>query len=209
MNQPQDHLETLHEIRNLMEKSSRFISLSGLSGVFAGIFALIGAGVAVVILEDQSLFYTNYATALDRPDVLWLLLLDALAVLAASFTVAIVFTTRQARKKGQQIWGKTALRLMLNMAIPLVAGGVFCLALLYHRSLGLIAPSMLIFYGLALINGSKYTLHDIRYLGVCEIILGLIATFFIGYGLLFWAIGFGVLHIVYGIVMYRKYEKNS
>ncbi len=209
MNQPQDHLDTLHEIRDLMEKSTRFISLSGLSGVFAGIFALIGAGVAFVILKADSFVYTDYRAALDHEQVLWLLFLDAVVVLVVSFVVAMLLTVRQARKKGQPIWSKTAQRLTINMLIPLVTGGIFCLAFLYQGYIGIIAPSMLVFYGLALINGSKYTLHDIRYLGICEIVLGLIATFFIGYGLLFWAIGFGVLHIIYGIVMYQKYEKNG
>lgn len=207
MNQPKDHLDTLHEIRDLMEKSSRFISLSGLSGVFAGIFALFGAATAFVILQSESFFYTDYRAALNHTQVLWLLVLDAVITLFLSFIVAIIFTVRQARKKGQAIWSKTTQRLTINMMIPLVTGGVFCLAFLYQGYIGIIAPSMLVFYGLALINGSKYTLHDIRYLGICEIILGLIATFFIGYGLLFWAIGFGILHIIYGIVMYRKYEK--
>jgi hypothetical protein len=44
-------------------------------------------------------------------------------------------------------------------------------------------------------------------LGICEIGLGLIASIYMGYGLLFWAVGFGVLHIIYGIVMYMKYER--
>lgn len=207
MSRPKEQLETLREIRELMDKSSRFISLSGLSGVFAGVFALLGAAAAVVILEAKSFIYTDYATAVRRTDILWLLVLDASLVLAASFTTAFVLTSRQARKKGQHIWGRTALRLLANLMLPLVTGGVFCLALLYHGFIGFVAPSMLVFYGLALINGSKYTLHDIRYLGVGEILLGLTAMFFIGYGLLFWAIGFGVLHIVYGIVMYQKYER--
>ncbi len=209
MNQPQDHLDTLHEIRELMEKSTRFISLSGLSGVFAGIFALIGAGVAFAILQAESFVYTDYQRALIHSQILWWLFLDAVVVLALSFVVAMYLTIRQARKKGQAIWSKTAQRLTINMMIPLVTGGVFCVGFLYQGYIGIIAPSMLVFYGLALINGSKYTLHDIRYLGICEIILGLIATFFIGYGLLFWAVGFGILHIIYGIVMYQKYEKNG
>jgi hypothetical protein len=209
MSESQQHLETLHEIRELMEKSSRFISLSGLSGVFAGIFALAGAAFAFVILQADSFLYAEYTAAHSDRQTLLLLLLDSVAVLAASLTVAVILTTRQARRKGQTVWGNTAKRLLLNLFIPLATGGIFCLALLYHNEIGLIPPAMLVFYGLSLLNGSKYTLHDIRYLGVSEIALGLVALFFIGYGLLFWAIGFGMLHIVYGMVMYRKYEKNG
>ncbi len=210
MHSSKDSLETLHEIRQLMEKSSRFISLSGLSGVFAGIFALVGSAVALLILQPQRFFYTDYTTVFTRSrgDVILWLFIDAVCVLVASLTVATFLTVRQARRKGQAIWSSTSQRLLVNALIPLVAGGVFCLGMLYHGTIGLIAPSMLIFYGLALLNASKYTLPDIRYLGVCEIGLGLIATFFIGYGVLFWAVGFGVLHIVYGIVLYNKYERK-
>ena len=119
----------------------------------------------------------------------------------------IYFTTRKAKRKGQKIWDKTSQRLLLNLAIPLVVGGIYCLQLIRSGNLGLVAPTTLIFYGLALINASKYTLSDIRYLGFSEILLGLIGLIFIGNGLELWALGFGVLHIVYGIVMYVKYER--
>jgi hypothetical protein len=66
---------------------------------------------------------------------------------------------------------------------------------------------MLIFYGLALINASKYTYNDIRYLGISELLIGLCSTLFLGYGLFFWAAGFGLAHIVYGALMYFKYDK--
>ena len=118
----------------------------------------------------------------------------------------IYFTTRKARRKGQKIWDQSALRMLTNLAIPLVVGGIFCLVLYRERQLLLVAPATLVFYGLALVNGSKYTLDDIRYLGFCQILLGIIGLFFPGYGLELWAIGFGALHIVYGLVMYRKYE---
>jgi len=125
------------------------------------------------------------------------------------FAVAggIFFTTRKAKQKGQKIWDKLTQKLLLNLLIPLVVGGIFCLALMKHGAFGLVAPATLVFYGLALVNGGKYTLSDIHYLGLSEIVLGLIALFNIGYGLEFWAIGFGVLHIVYGTIMYFKYEK--
>lgn len=228
MNAEEKHLDDLREIRSMMERSSRFISLSGLSGVFAGIFALLGAGavwfyvhknpmVASLMNSDLLVNFnlfesidttndrTNYLVA--KYNFLLFLFADAAIVLVLAVTTGIYLTTKQAKKKGQSIWDTTSQRMILNLAIPLVTGGLFCLALLYHGLIGLVAPSLLIFYGLSLINGSKYTLTDIRYLGFCEIALGLIATFFIGYGLLFWAIGFGVLHILYGSIMYFKYER--
>ena len=200
----EQHLEDLHEIRLLMERSSRFISLSGISGICAGLFALIGAYVAWQYLNhDYSGFLQN---RLDEMPVLWFLTLDASVVLVLSLATGIFFTTRNARRKGQKIWDATSLNLLINLCIPFITGAVFCLVLFFHAP-ELIAPSTLIFYGLSLINASKYTLTDIRYLGFCEIITGMLAAITPGNGLFFWAFGFGVLHIIYGTIMYFKYER--
>ena len=133
--------------------------------------------------------------------------LDGGIVLLLALAAGIFFTTRKAVKKGHKVWDKLTLRLLINLCIPLATGAVFCLALLKYEMFGLIAPTSLIFYGLSLINGSKYTLNDIRYLGITEIVLGMIGLFNIGYGLEIWAIGFGLMHIIYGTFMWMKYEK--
>lgn len=205
-----------------MERSSRFISLSGLSGVFAGVFALIGAGVAFWYFSTLAgrwatndlvvhRHYYEYAFEADGTsysmDFLTFFFLDAVGVLVLSLTVGAFFTMRRAKKKGQAIWDPIAKKMLLNLAIPLLAGGIFCAILVHHKVVGLVAPATLIFYGLALINASKYTLNDIKWLGISEIVLGLVSAWFIGYGLIFWAVGFGVLHIIYGASMYFKYER--
>jgi len=209
----ENHLKTLSEIRSLMERSSRFISLSGLSGVAAGLFALAGATMVYIYLgvtpfENKMLYFETAASA-DKwgIDYVSFFLGTGLIVLVGAICSGIYFTTRKAKRKGQPIWDALSRRLLINLAIPLFAGGLFCVALFQQNLVGLIAPSTLIFYGLALVNASKFTLHDIYYLGMLEISLGLIAVFNVGYGLEFWAIGFGVLHILYGMMMYWKYEK--
>jgi general stress protein CsbA len=206
------HLESLAEIRSIMEKSSRFISLSGLSGVFAGVFALIGAGAAYFYLNISinSRNYYDYAY-LENGETNYefykFFIINATLVLVFSLVFGFYFTKRKAKKNNVSVWDSSSKRLLINLMIPLVTGGLFGMILLYHGLVGLIAPITLLFYGLALLNASKYTLNDIRYLGISEIVLGLLASIYIGYGLLFWAIGFGVLHIVYGVVMYFKYER--
>jgi len=207
-----EQLETLTEIRSMMERSTRFISLNGLSGVFAGLFALIGALAAFIYLQYGSgghLYYENAVLQDGSINVSFylFLFLDAFLVLFASMAVAISLSVRKAKKKGLKIWDHSAKRLLINMFIPLLAGGLFCLILIYHGLVGLVAPATLIFYGLALVNASKYTLNDIRYLGFIQISLGIIASIWLGYGLFFWAIGFGIVHIIYGTMMYFKYEK--
>jgi hypothetical protein len=214
MDKRNEQLEHLREIRSLMERSSRFISLSGLSGIAAGIFALIGAAAVYVYFDispfDDHLVYYADVVAAERSwgiDYLTFFFLDAALVFIFAVAGGIFFTTRKAKQKGQKIWDKLTQKLLLNLLIPLAAGGIFCLALMKHGEFGLVAPATLVFYGLALVNAGKYTLSDIHYLGLSEIVLGLIASFYIGYGLEFWAIGFGVLHIIYGTIMYFKYEK--
>lgn len=205
MNSKKDQLNTLNDIRNIMDRSSRFISLSGLSGIFAGITALVGAYYAKFELNN----YKNNGFDSDLEIEANLIKL-ALVVLVITMIGVVLFTFRQTRRKKMPLWDKTAKNMLINLAIPLIAGGFFIFSLLFHHNnaYGLIAPACLIFYGLALINASKYTYSDIRFLGICEVTLGVIAMFYIGYGLYFWAIGFGILHIIYGTIMYFKYERS-
>ncbi|PQA61089.1 hypothetical protein [Siphonobacter curvatus] len=201
----EDPLRDLSEIRQMMERSSRFLSLSGLSGIFAGSVALVGAAAAWKFLEGTpSLVTTPFA---DRPYGFYqFFIVNFGGVLLLSLIGGFYFTNRRARIKGWKIWDATSKRLFVNLAIPLATGGIFCYFLLF-RAPELIAASTLIFYGLALINASKYTHSDVRNLGLCELLLGIICGWFAATGtsLLFWALGFGVLHILYGIILYRKY----
>lgn len=210
----QDHLNNLSEIRSLMERSSSFISLSGLSGVSAGIMGLIAAIIMHVKFgEFMRTSVTDYETgkvftAAARSELILFGIILSVIVLAITFALAIFFTARKAKKSGMPVWDGSAKRLVVNLFIPLVVGGVFCLALLYHMYDWLILPSMLIFYGLALLNAGKYTLHEIRWLGLSEIALGLGAAFFLNEAIYFWGIGFGFMNIIYGLVMYFKHEKE-
>ncbi len=206
------YLRDISEIKNMMNRSSRFISLSGLAGVFAGFYAIIGAVIAKVLLSNNGADYNDFELVSDtslESDLGFQLFMVAVAVLLLAIGTAVFLTTRKARKNDQKIWDSTSKRLLINFFAPLVAGGIFCLVLLQYGLIGLIAPSMLIFYGLALIHGSKYTFGDLKSLGYANLILGLIATQFMGYGLYFWATGFGIFHIIYGIWMYNKYDRKS
>jgi len=211
-NQQQDTLQEVKDIRRLMERSSRFISLSGLSGVAAGFFALIGAAMARYVVFKNYYAEYDFRKHFDDTDFAKLkiqLLGLAAAVFAAAFLSAFYFTWRKSNKQGISLWNHTSRRLFWNMTIPLMAGGLFILGMLRYNDWSYTAPACLVFYGLALVNASKYTLTDIRYLGYCEIVVGLINMQWIGYGLYFWALGFGVLHIIYGIVMWWKYERKA
>ncbi|UOQ78236.1 hypothetical protein MUN84_06520 [Hymenobacter sp. 5516J-16] len=207
-----DPLVQLTEIRAIMERSSRFISLSGLSGVGAGVVALVGAAVGHWYLQQR---YPNagylrllQSTPEERRLVLPYLLLLAVGIIGVALAVAMFFTVRRARRAGQPLWSALGRRLALSLMIPLVAGGLFCLALFVEGAVGMVVPGLLLFYGLALLNASKYTLDEIRWLGLTEIGLGLVLVLIPGLGLAFFALGFGLGHIGYGLLMYNRYERS-
>lgn len=198
--------EDLSHIRSMMERSSRFISLSGLSGVFAGLVALTGAVYVYFVFRREGINYFDGNRNVFSASLVQELSLIGFVILALALLSGYYFTARKSKANNLKIWDKTTQRLLFNFVIPLLTGGLFCLGLLYHHLFVLVAPATLIFYGLSLINAEKYTLTDVKYLGYCQIILGLLAFFFLGWGLVFWAFGFGVLHIVYGLMMFKKYR---
>jgi general stress protein CsbA len=199
--------DELVSIRNLMERSSKFISLSGLSGILAGVYALIGAGLAYLEVYRGPVAIYKSLRANSYPGALFYLIFIALAVLVLSLVSGYILTKRKADKNGQPVWGKASRSLLFHMATPLTTGGIIILIFIYRGYYGIVGPSSLIFYGLSLVSASSYTFTLVKYLGLCEIVLGLIAACLPGYGLLFWAIGFGILHIVYGSMMYFKYDR--
>jgi hypothetical protein len=210
MKNTDQQLEALHDIRKMMQDSSKFLSLSGLSGVFAGVYALVGAYFGTLVMAEYVFGHLMEEESEQAyQNLLLKICLICAGVLVLSIVTALFFSSRKAKRNGQKLFDHTSKKLLVNMLVPLFTGGLFCLALVLHGNgfVLMVSPAMLLFYGLALINSSKFTLHDIRYLGYLEVILGLIAAFLPGYGLLFWAIGFGVLHIVYGGIMWFKYDR--
>lgn len=212
MNNINEQLKDINAIREMMEKSNKFISLSGLSGVIGGVAALAGAALARLRMYNQRSYGAEYtlwnSDFLHNLSVYSFYILDAIIVMAVAIGAGIIPTIARAKKKKQNIFNPTAYRMFFNLLIPIAAGGLFCLILINYSIFGLIAPCMLIFYGLALINASHYTINDIRYLGYIEIALGLLNGLNYSHGLYFWAFGFGVMHIVYGLYIYNKYERE-
>lgn len=194
----------------MMEESTKFLSLSGFSGVFLGLFAIAGAMVAwFIIPEGGNISSEDYLNSLPVNEATAIKLqmgLNALVVLLLSVAAALYFSFRNATRSGRSIWTPVSKRLFINLSIPLAAGGIFALILAFQNHFQLIIPVFLVFYGLALINAGKFTYNEIFYLGIFEIITGLAAAVFPDQGLLFWMFGFGILHIVYGVMMYRKYQ---
>lgn len=217
MNNKQQSLEALNDIRDIMEKSARFITLSGWSGIWAGCVGLIGAYIANTWLNGApDLYYNGYRTppadvisSAEYYSLSFRFFILAVVVLIVALAGGYYFTWRRTLKTGQKMLNSASRRMIIHMAVPLIAGGLFSLMFLFNGHEMYIGPACLIFYGLALINGSKYTVSDIKYLGYSELTLGIINMALPGYGLTCWAIGFGVLHILYGIIMWNKYDKTT
>jgi uncharacterized membrane protein (UPF0182 family) len=215
MSEQQQSLEDLQHIKRMMERSGRFISLSGLSGVMAGLCALAGAWFAHDIIVSSGgpsgmsrIYRRDYDLDTVQEFMGSKLFMIAILTFISALVLAFLFTYLRSKKSEVPMWGTASRRLLVAVAVPMIAGGFYLLREIQIGNYGLIAPGSLIFYGLALVNASKFTLGEIKYLGYCQIILGIINCWVIGYGLYFWAIGFGVLHIIYGIGMWYKYERK-
>ena len=217
MSANKQQLDALQDIKQMMERSSRFISLSGLSGIAAGVCALVGAYFAYGIISPNRIDDVENTKDIYEPTGSETLVgfmgsslfMIALLTFVAAFVLAFTFTWLRSRKNNVAIWGVASRRVMWSVCVPMVAGGIYLLKLIEHGAYGLIAPGCLVFYGLALLNASKHTLSEIKYLGYIQLLLGITSCWFVGYGLYFWAAGFGLMHIIYGTVMWAKYERNG
>lgn len=208
MREQQDYIRDIVEIRSMMERSSKFLSLSGWAGIMAGIYALAGSFSAYHFLgfNPDKINYNLIEPGSESSGFPFLIIIFSLILILAIGT-AIFLSYKKARKRGEQIWNATSRRLLINMSVPLLSGGVLILILLVRDILGLVAPISLLFYGLAIYNASKFTFDEMKFLGLIQIGLGLMSAYYIEYSLFLWAIGFGVVHIGYGIYMHYRYER--
>lgn len=205
---------TLNEIKSLMEKSSKILSLSGLSAILVGIYACIAAVIAYYILGGTGVLSWDFVEfprlQVNTPYRMQLMLFFASVLILLCLVTVFFFSRRKAKRNGLRFtFDRTAQRMLLNFFLPLVVGGILCLSLIWQQHYGLTSSVMLIFYGMALVNVSGYTYSNTRYLGYAELILGLTDSFVEGHALLFWTVGFGIFHIVYGLFFYIKYDKST
>ena len=194
-------ISTLNDIKDMMERSSKFKAISGLSIIIVGILASLVSAYIYFFLGDYSI---------NTPAKWRLTAWIAIAFLVVAFSTVFVMAYLKARRNHLRFNFDTTLRrLLLNFFIPLGAGGLLCIALLMQQHYGLVSSITLVFYGLALINCSHFSYPALRYLGYAELALGLVDCFLVNYALLTWFIGFGVFHIVFGIIFIVKYGRRN
>ncbi len=206
MSREQDYIKDIAEIRSMMDRSSKFLSLSGWAGILAGIYALVGAYIAYGFFRFNPAEIAYNADGIASFDLVNVIVLAA-SILVLSIGTAVFLSYQRAAKRGEKVWNATSRRLLVNMSMPLVSGGILILVLISHGLIGLLAPMTLLFYGLALYSAGNFTYKEVKFLGIIQIGLGLISSCFIEYGLLLWAMGFGLMHIVYGIYIHIRYER--
>lgn len=203
MKEKQDYLRDLTEIRSMMERSSKFLSLSGWAGIMAGVYAFAGAHIAFWHLgfNPHEVFYSYDAESLRY------LIILGIIILVLAISNAVVVSRQKAKKKGESAWNPVSKKMLSDMAVPLLAGGFLLLVFIARGMLGLLIPATLIFYGLALHNGGRYTFSEIRILGIAQILLGLSSIYYMEYSIFIWSAGFGAVHVLYGIYMFFRYGK--
>lgn len=199
--------DTLNEIKDMMERSSKFISLSGLSGIIIGILAIVTVSGYCQIYGINP-FNIDYEALKSLPDDHYRHALQAaMALLVVSVAIACSLTISRARRLNLQVWGMASKKLLVNMFVPLCVGTVFCLVI-FAKYPDLVLPLSLVFYGMSLFNASKYTHDAIRSMGMAEMLLGLLCLVFMKYHIVFWTVGFGLLHVAYGTYMYVRNEQH-
>lgn len=208
MKEQQDYTRDLEAIRSMMERSTKFPSLSGWTGIMAGLYALIGAHLVYNVFEfrPDSLLYSS-ADLGSASAVLQNVIITAAAVLLLAAVTAVVLTNKKASKEGEKVWNAASRRLLVNLAVPFSAGALFIAVLLFHGMIGPVIPLSLLFYGIALYGAGKFTEDEVRVLGLIQIGLGLLSAVFTQYSVIIWAVGFGAVHMVYGTFMHFKYKR--
>lgn len=208
MKQQTDYLADLQAIRSMMQRSSKFVSLSGWSGVMAGIYGLLAA-----YLTQQHLGFDP--VALEAAEVKGLeayaalrgMMLLAALLLLLSLGTAAWMARKKAQKLGETVWNAASRRLLTDLAVPLFTGGFLLLGLAWGGYHSLLLPASLLFYGITLYQAGPITYAALRILGLLNIALGFFALLLPENAIWFWAAGFGLLHIVYGLFIHFRYEK--
>lgn len=189
---------TLRDIKEMMEKSSRFTAISGWS------IAVIGVLAMVCYFCVSSI----YMKSINTPQAIRTAIIFAICLLVVSFSIVTLCSIRKAKRINRPFkLDKTIGQLLFNFSLPMLVGGLFSIAMIIQGHYGLTSSIMLLFYGLALVNCHHYTAPVLRFLGYGELLLGIIDCFLVDYGFLFWLLGFGILHILFGIFFIIKYER--
>jgi len=200
-----ENLKGTTEMDAVGNRSTHFFSLRGFPGILVGIYALLGAITFRQLLNNHQ----NLNSAVSFLPISYLeYLLTSIVFLVLVISIISVYISafRKAKRSHKKLWGPVSRRFLIHVSLPLLAGGVICILLYEYGLIRYISSAMLIFYGLTFFSARKYISNTTRNAGIVILLIGLVSTQFIDYGLYFWVIGFGFIHVIYGIVTYRKHD---
>ena len=204
----------MDDIREMMSKSSRFQAISGWSIVVIGLYAAVASAMAAAVIgvgdwlpccENLQRF-----AVLNTPSRIRIAALIAIGLFALSLlTVFVAAIIKSKRNNLRFAFDKRMCQMLVDFFIPLIAGGLLSMALVQQGHYGLTSSIMLLFYGLALVNCSHYTYPALRWLGYSELLIGIIDCFTMSHALLFWFLGFSVMHILFGVIYVIMFERKN
>lgn len=174
----------LKAIRDAMEGSSRFTSVSGVGEIGAGGIALAAAWIA----------------AGRETDVGWLTVWSVAASLAAA--VSFAAAARKARRSGGTLWSLPARRFALSLAPPLAAGAALTPVLFRAGLVDALPGAWLLLYGAGVVTGGAFSVRIVPLTGVALMLAGALALAIPEWGRDAWmAAGFGGIHIAFGAAL--------
>ena len=198
--------QELSEIKSMMERSKRFLSLSGIAGIPVGLTALAGiAAINFTIHQSWNVWLLPETLNLSTIQLIWLGVITALM-----FGIAAIITWILSHKKvpTQKLASPPSKKFLEALAIPIAFGTVACLLFAKNELYAYIPGLSLLMYGLGMIQAAQHSFQELKRLGLALAVLGLVAFLAPTYSLILWAMGFGGLHILYGIWMHQKYDRK-
>jgi hypothetical protein len=181
-------MDNLHFIRQTMERATAFTAVPGWGGVGMGVLALVAAGVAETRLSTDA----------------WLATWLTTAVLA--LTLGGWAMSRKARLAGTTVFSYSGRRFVLSYVPPLVVGALLTGALVRAGQLDALPGTWLLLYGTGVVTGGAFSVRVVPLMGLCFMALGAVALFGPApWGNLLMAAGFGLLQIVFGVIIARRY----
>lgn len=207
MNQQKAAQKTLEEIKEMMSQSSKFISLSGLSGIVIGLLTILSVYIFSTQYQINPLDGEAQALSSLTENELLRLYNASVVLLIFSLIITFLMSKHKAKKEGKDIWGPASRQLISSMALPFSFGFLFC-SILFFKAPDMVLPLSLLVYGFSLFSGSRNTLNSIKTFGIIQMSLSVICLLFSGYSILIWTLGFGLSHAIYGAFMHINQSKN-
>ncbi len=181
-------MENLRYIREAMERSTSFTAVPGGGGILIGLTALIAAGLAETIPGEH------------RWMVVWGW------ELPLALFIGGVSMKRKARQANLKLMTGPGRKFVLSLAPPLIAGALISFALARVDSVEVLPGIWLLLYGAGVVTGGAFSVRVVPVMGFCFMSIGAVALFVSpDYGNLLMASGFGITHIVFGVIIARRY----